>query len=138
MQDRFFRPDYEGGPFSTIKSFNDWCLAATTRKQPGPGGITGPYPDLLPVTGNIYFTHGGLTLGHIIISDGPGPRQIVGILEWQQAGWYPEYWEYCKLLYGVNCTHEWHSAGWADKVMRPYEDEWDVFADYALWRFQVA
>lgn len=100
VQDRFFLLDYEEGPFLSIKSFHDWFLAAATRQRPGPQEITGPYRDLLPDTGNIYFTHGGLTLGNIIISGTPGSQRIVGILDWEQAGWYPEYWEYCKLLYG--------------------------------------
>ncbi|EXU97470.1 aminoglycoside 3'-phosphotransferase/choline kinase domain protein [Metarhizium robertsii] len=134
VQDKFFKLDYEEGPFQTIKSFNDWLLAAATRQRPGPNGVTGPYREYLPDTGEIYFTHGDLTLGNIIISDGPGPRRIAGIIDWEQAGWYPEYWEYCKLLYGVEYQHEWRSDGWADKIMRPFETEWDVFAEYALWR----
>jgi thiamine kinase-like enzyme len=89
---------------------------------------------LLPDAGNIFFTHGDLTLGNIIISDGLGPRRIAGIVDWEQAGWYPEYWEYCKLLYGVEYTHEWRSDGWADEVMRPFETEWEVFAEYSSWR----
>ncbi|KFG79515.1 phosphotransferase enzyme family protein [Metarhizium anisopliae] len=134
VQDKFFKLDYEEGPFRTIKSFNDWLLAAATRQRPGPNGVTGPYREYLPDTGEIYFTHGDLTLGNIIISDGPGPRRIAGIIDWEQAGWYPEYWEYCKLLYRVEYQHEWRSDGWAEKVMRPFETEWDVFAEYVLWR----
>lgn len=134
VQDRFFRLDYEEGPFQTIRSFNDWLLAAATRQRPGLDGVTGPYREFLPDTGDIYFTHADLTLGNIIISDGPGPRRIAGIIDWEQAGWYPEYWEYCKLLYGVEYTHEWRSDGWAEKVMRPFETEWDVFAEYSSWR----
>lgn len=111
LQDRFFKLNYEEGPFQTIKSFNDWLLAAATRQRPGPGGVTGPYREFLPDTGNIYFTYGDLTIGNIIISDGPGPRRIAGIVDWEQAGWYPEYWEYCKLLYRVEYTHEWRSDG---------------------------
>lgn len=134
VQDRFFKLDYEEGPFQTSKSFNDWLLAAATRQRPGPGGVTGPYREFLPDTGYIYFTHGDLTLGNIIISDGPGPRRIAGIIDWEQAGWYPEYWEYCKLLHAVEYDHEWRSDGWADKVMRPFETESEVFAEYSLWR----
>lgn len=134
VQDRFFKLDYEEGPFQTIKSFNDWFLAAATHQRPGPGGVTGPYREFLPDTGYIYFTHGDLTLGNIIISDGPGPRRIAGIIDWEQAGWYPEYWEYCKLLWAVEYDHDWRSDGWADKVMRPFETESEPFAEYSLWR----
>jgi thiamine kinase-like enzyme len=131
VQDRFFRLDYKEGPFLTIKSFNDWLLAAATRQRPRPEGITGPYRDFFPDTGNVYFTHRDLTLGNIIISGPPGSQRITGIVDWEQAGWYPEYWEYCKLLYGVEYSHEWRSAGWTEKVMKSYDDEWAAFAEYS-------
>ena len=98
VQDRFFKLDYEEGPFLTVKSFNDWLLAAATRQRPVLAGITGPYREFLPDTGNIYFTHGDLTLGNIIISGTPGSQRIVGIVDWEQACWCPEYWEYCKFV----------------------------------------
>jgi hypothetical protein len=134
VQDRFFKLDYEEGPFLTVKSFNDWLLAAATRQRPGLEGITGPYREFFPDTGNIYFTHGDLTLGNIIISGTPESQRIVGIVDWEQAGWYPEYWEYCKLLYGVEYTHEWRSAEWVEKVIKSYDDEWTAFAEYSSWR----
>ncbi|KAG5994853.1 hypothetical protein E4U43_003163 [Claviceps pusilla] len=136
LLDRFFRFDYEEGPFPTVKSFNDWFFAAATRQRPGPGKAIdpGPYRHLLPDTGNIYFAHGDLTLTNIMISDGPAPRRISAILDWEQSGWFPEYWEYCKLLYAVDYEHGWRVDGWADKVMKPFPDEWELFAEWSLWR----
>ncbi|KAM4060760.1 phosphotransferase enzyme family protein [Hirsutella rhossiliensis] len=134
VQDRFFKPDYEEGPFHTIKFFNDWLLAAATGQRPAPDGVAGPYRDFFPDSGNISFTHGDLTLGNIVVSGIPGSQTIVGITDWGQAGWYPQYWEYCKLLYGVEYTHGWLEAGWADQVMEPFDDEWTAFAEYSLWR----
>ncbi|KAK2591451.1 hypothetical protein QQS21_010860 [Conoideocrella luteorostrata] len=135
VQDRFFKLDYEKGPFSTIASFNDWLLAAATRQKPEAGVIiTGPLREYLPDEGEIYFTHGDLTLGNIIISDVLGSWGIVGVVDWEQAGWYPEYWEYCKLLYGVEYSHEWRNDGWADTVINPFGQEWEVFAEYSSWR----
>nr|ODN86342.1 hypothetical protein L203_04043 [Cryptococcus depauperatus CBS 7841] len=87
--------------------------------------VTGPFRESLPDTGHIYFTHGDFTLGNIMISDPPGPRWVVSIIDWEQSGWYPEYWEYCKLLYGVEYSHEWRSDKWAYRVVRPYEDVWE-------------
>lgn len=135
VQDRFFKLDYEEGPFFTIKTFNDWLLAAATRQRPGPEGVVAdPYREFIPDSGNIYFTHGDLTLGNIIVSGTPGSRKIAAIVDWEQAGWYPEYWEYCKLLYGVEYSHEWREAGWADKVLESFDDEWTAFAEYSVWR----
>lgn len=93
--------------------------------------MNGPYRDFLPDHGKVVFTHGDLTLGNIILSDS---HKIEGIIDWEQAGWYPEYWEYCKLLYGVEYNHEWREAGWVDKIMRSFDDEWIAFSEYSLWR----
>ncbi|KJZ75108.1 hypothetical protein HIM_05594 [Hirsutella minnesotensis 3608] len=134
VQDRFFKPDYENGPFLSIKDFNDLLLAAATRQAPGQDVIPDPYRDFFPDSGGIYFTHGDLTLGNIIVSGEPGSKRIVGIIDWEQSGWYPQYWEYCKLLYGVEYTHEWREDGWAEDIMEPFEDEWAAFAEYSLWR----
>nr|POF06968.1 hypothetical protein CFP56_31592 [Quercus suber] len=134
VQDRFFKLDFEKGPFLDIQSFNDWTLAAATRHIPPPVDVDGLYRDLLPDSGNVYFTHGDLTLGNIIISDTSGSWKIESIIDWEQAGWYPEYWEYCKLLYGVEYTHEWREEGWVDLVMKSFDDEWFAFAEYSLWR----
>ncbi|SPJ78902.1 uncharacterized protein FTOL_07293 [Fusarium torulosum] len=43
----------------------------------------------------ICFTHNDLCPPNILISKGPDPT-VVGIIDWEQAGWYPSYWEYCK------------------------------------------
>ena len=136
MQDRYFRLDYERGPLFTIKEFNDLLLAAATRQSPDREVVVvdGLYRDYLPDSGNIFFAHGDLTLGNIMISDEPGPRKIAAIIDWEQSGWYPEYWEYCKSLYGVRYAHEWRAAGWADKVMERYEDEMEAVGEYFIWR----
>lgn len=138
IQDRFFRIDYEEGPFSTIKSFNDWLFAAATRQRPGPEGILGldhphMYRDLIPDTGNVYFTHGDLTLGNIIVS-ATSPPKIHAIIDWEQAGWYPEYWEYCKMMYGVELYHDWRTEDWPDKITKPFEEAFFAFSEYSLWR----
>jgi serine/threonine protein kinase len=39
------------------------------------------------------FTHGDLATHNILIHDG----KIVAILDWEFAGWYPEYWEYVRF-----------------------------------------
>ncbi|KAI1312840.1 kinase-like domain-containing protein [Xylaria venustula] len=139
VQDRFFHFGYVEGPFLTIKSFQDWMFAAATRQQVRPGDdvlvLDDMYRDWLPDTGHIYLTHGDLTLGNIIVSpDAHGAYHIAGIIDWEQAGWYPEYWEYFKLSYGVEIHHGWRTEGWADQIMEPLEDEATAVGEYFLWR----
>nr|POE48870.1 hypothetical protein CFP56_38967 [Quercus suber] len=135
VQDRFFQSDFERGPFPSIQLFNDWVLSTATRQIPAPVHVEGLYRDFLPDDGNVYFTHGDLTLGNIIISSNPSsPRRIESIIDWEQAGWYPEYWEYFKLLYGVQYTHEWREAGWVDRIMKPFDNECIALSEYFSWR----
>ncbi|TQV97344.1 phosphotransferase family protein [Cordyceps javanica] len=41
------------------------------------------------------FTHADLVAPNILLSTGANPT-VVAIIDWAQAGWYPDYWEYCK------------------------------------------
>jgi len=93
-----------------------------------------PYRDLLPDTGNIYLTHGDLHRGNIIVSGTPGARKIVAVVDWEQAGWYPEYWEYCKALIAEPYDQEWRAANWVDLAFLSYMDEWEGFGEYWSWR----
>lgn len=57
-----------------------------------------PYRTLLPDTGNIYFSHGDFHFGNIMVSQSPGePVVVTGVIDWEEAGWYPPYWEHCKM-----------------------------------------
>ena len=69
-----------------------------------------------------------------MVSGEPGSKHIISVIDCEQAGWYPEYWEYSKLLYGVEYTHPWRSEGWTDKVMTPFVDAFFAYSDYSLWR----
>lgn len=51
----------------------------------------------------IVFTHADLNLRNIMVKDG----RISGIVDWENAGWYPEYWEYTKCYFGVRLTQRW-------------------------------
>ncbi|WPH04658.1 Hypothetical protein R9X50_00755100 [Acrodontium crateriforme] len=135
VKDRFFRFDYDSGPFTSIQSYNNRLLAAATRQTPQlEGYMEGPYRDFLPDNGNVYFTHGDITLTNIMVSEISGSISVIAIIDWEQAGWHPEYWEYCKLLSVVNYEHEWREAGWANKLIEPFEVEWTAFSEYFMWR----
>jgi aminoglycoside phosphotransferase (APT) family kinase protein len=42
----------------------------------------------------VLFTHGDLKHHNIMVHKG----HITGFLDWESAGWYPEYWEYTTAL----------------------------------------
>lgn len=42
----------------------------------------------------VVFTHGDLMPQNIMVQDG----HITGFVDWDYAGWLPDYWEYCEML----------------------------------------
>ena len=56
--------------------------------------------------------------------------KIVARIDWQFAGWYPEYWEYTKAHFGLVDMPDWY-AEFQSAVTR-YDDE--LAAERALWQ----
>lgn len=71
---------------------------------------------------DIVFTHGDLNLRNILV-DGNG--KISGIVDWECAGWYPEYWEYTKAHFATRYTVRW-TADVIDQDFLGYRDELQV------------
>ncbi|CAG8977393.1 hypothetical protein HYALB_00007023 [Hymenoscyphus albidus] len=79
------------GPFPTERDFSDSLRL---------GGA----PDVVHRDDHqIVFTHADINLRNIILRDG----RIEGIVDWENAGWYPEYWEYTKCRFGVRVSKRW-------------------------------
>lgn len=90
--------------------------------------IPDPYRQFLPDDSSIVFTHSDLHPSNILVSL-ESPCQIIAIVDWQQSGWYPDYWEFCKAEYAVDAE-----SGWAtDYVPRLLEEPASVeaFAFYS-------
>lgn len=82
-----------------------------------------PYRPYLPDNAPIRFSHGDLHLGNIMVSDDASePRRVTSIIDWEEAGWYPEYWEYCKMALVVGEEHEMWTGGETDEDSRAYID----------------
>ncbi|PHH54414.1 Dentin sialophosphoprotein [Ceratocystis fimbriata CBS 114723] len=67
------------------------------------------------------LTHGDLAPGNILVD--PDTTLITAILDWESAGWYPDYWEWAKIL------NPWNDTDWKRhmKVTSPFKDQnWDV------------
>ncbi|EFQ97358.1 hypothetical protein MGYG_00397 [Nannizzia gypsea CBS 118893] len=52
-------------------------------------------PDMLPRSNRSVFTHADIAPRNIMIDE---QNNITGILDWEYAGWYPDYWEYAQIL----------------------------------------
>lgn len=52
-------------------------------------------PDMLPRSDHSVFTHADIAPRNIMVDE---QGRITGILDWEYAGWYPDYWEYAQIM----------------------------------------
>ncbi|KAF5535017.1 phosphotransferase family [Fusarium phyllophilum] len=103
------------GPFSSAAEFHD-CMsdmfkwpAMANNPELVPTSITDPYREMLPDDCLIHFTHADLNPVNIIVSN-DSPCHVLAILDWEQSGWYPAYWEFCKAELTVEAHSEWQAV----------------------------
>lgn len=77
----------------------------------------------------IVFTHGDLTQHNIIVKD----NKIVGLLDWEYAGWYPEYWEYVNFFERQSRNRDWKDYA-RDIFPRIYDHELVVHQAMSRWQ----
>lgn len=51
--------------------------------------------DMLPLSEASVFTHADIAPRNIMVDE---QNVITGILDWEYAGWYPDYWEYAQIF----------------------------------------
>ena len=93
-----------GGPFTSVAEFNKWQLAQLREKTPLAHRdiyITMHKPDR-----RIVFSHCDLGFHNIIVHNG----HIAAIIDWEDSGWYPEHWDYCKAVSFLCDSDELYSA----------------------------
>ncbi|KAI0003979.1 kinase-like protein [Xylariaceae sp. FL0662B] len=84
------------GPFQTEHEFNE------TLRNPH-------IPDTVHRSGHkIVFTHGDLNMRNILV-DGKSGR-LSGIVDWETAGWFPDYWDYTKAHYTTKLKWRWRQS----------------------------
>ncbi|PYH93438.1 hypothetical protein BO71DRAFT_327674 [Aspergillus ellipticus CBS 707.79] len=49
----------------------------------------------IPVTDQFCFTHGDIDPSNIMVDD---DNNMTAVVDWECAGWYPDYWEYAKIM----------------------------------------
>ncbi|KAK4152943.1 kinase-like domain-containing protein [Chaetomidium leptoderma] len=94
-----------GGPFGTLTELHEWLVRPPKRRTAQSihwHQITSQLGADYPVV----FTHGDLAARNILVRNG----RIVAILDWEYAGWYPEYWDYVFALCGMD-NIDWETLG---------------------------
>ncbi|KAL2260315.1 hypothetical protein VTK26DRAFT_5713 [Humicola hyalothermophila] len=141
------------GPFASVSAFHKYfvetAVASSHRRmnQTGPASRWSPHSPqhLLPDDVPIVFTHGGLHPRNIFVSPDPIPH-VVAILGWEQAGWYPAYWELCKAR--LDCARHGGIGDWETLYLSQILDaedlgwqlrgRWNVNALCQYWGYFVA
>ena len=79
----------------------------------------------------IVFCHGDLAPDNIILDE---HMRVIGLLDWEDAGYYPEYWENIKFYSRPPMVRSWHEYG---KYILPnmYEEEVNDFLE--VQKYQV-
>ena len=87
------------------------------------------YDKMFTLPHNIVFTHGDLMHHNIMVQDG----HITGIIDWEAAGWLPEYWEFTTALRGPKMYEE---PPWRRFIRSlpsyHYDTEYDC--EWSLWQ----
>lgn len=71
-------------------------------------------PDMLPRSSASVFTHADISPRNIMVD---GNFRITGIIDWEAAGWYPDYWEYANIMRPACWCGDWQD--WMDRTAPP-------------------
>ncbi|KMP02503.1 hypothetical protein CISG_10332 [Coccidioides immitis RMSCC 3703] len=118
-------------PKDRFIEFHDWFSFLCRRPMPDPYSVNFDWiRDQLPDDAAIKFTHGDLHRSNIIVKLTPQPH-VVGIIDWEQSGWLPEYWEERKAIFTTFQWKEWAST-YLPKILQSYkntEEAWGFFTE---------
>lgn len=104
------------GPFRTVKDFHDWFTSINLK------GKLHSYRSWLPDIYDITFTHADIHRDNLIVTES-GPPNVLAIVDWAQAGWYPDYWEICKARLISDLESDWYRI-YIPRIFGTALDEW--------------
>ncbi|PLB42184.1 uncharacterized protein BDW47DRAFT_121966 [Aspergillus candidus] len=87
-----------------------------------------PFRYDLPDDCAIKFTHGDLHPSNIIVTPS-APHHTLAIVDWEQSGLLPEYWESCKARYAYFRTEDW-STTYLPMILDHFASTWDSWDYY--------
>lgn len=94
------------GPINSIQQFEDFILSGAKV----PGLYKGVLRKLLPTSSMIVCTHGDIRPANIMVEQRDGQWAVSGIIDWETAGIYPDYWEAIKMTNNLwpGETSDWY------------------------------
>ncbi|KAF1848977.1 uncharacterized protein K460DRAFT_330479 [Cucurbitaria berberidis CBS 394.84] len=79
-------------------------------------------PQMLIRSENTVFTHADIAPRNILLGDGDH-CPLIGIVDWELAGWYPKYWEYANIMKPSEDI-DWQR--WMERTAPKPCDIWDI------------
>ncbi|OAA57878.1 Protein kinase-like domain protein [Niveomyces insectorum RCEF 264] len=116
------------GPFKNTADFHDF-LVAPIRNCPNPQ-LAEKYRTQFPDTHKIVFAHADLSWEHIFVD--PRTGDVTGIIDWEMAGFWPEWWEYRKALFGGRSRPGWW-VGIVNQVLPQFPTETEADMDVEMF-----
>lgn len=111
------------GPFRSERDFNSHLRC-------------GAIPDVVHKTGHeVVFTHGDLNMRNIIMETcADGDFRLSGVVDWENSGWFPEYWEYTKAHFATRLNRRWLNV--VETVFGTFGDfEHELEIETELWEY---
>lgn len=104
------------GPFPDVASFHEKILRACPVVE---------WPRLEQIVSLSYakphrvcFSHGDLHMSNILFHEG----RMSGLVDWECAGWFPEYWDYTMAIYHIKRLPYW--VGTLGRISRSMGRSW--------------
>lgn len=116
------------GPFASVSEFHNH-LVDPVRNCPRPEWVD-KYRSLLPDSHRISFAHADISWENILLD--PRTGNVTGILDWEMAGFWPEWWEYRKALFGARSQLWWINI--LKEIMAEYPSEAETDMELEMFR----
>ncbi|UPK94961.1 hypothetical protein LCI18_005896 [Fusarium solani-melongenae] len=117
---------YHSPPCHDEKAFNEFLLSGLYEDTPSL--VREALSRRLRTNHHVVFTHCDLTPRNILVQDG----KIQGLVDWEDSGWYPEYWEYVKFFQRT-ADKDWKQYA-EDIFPELYHDELVEFMAISKWQ----
>lgn len=112
---RIDHEDDKSGPYNSVEDLHKYLVSiCAPLKDPADRSLIA---EVHSRPHRVFFAHADLNPGNVLVHNG----RLSGFVDWEYAGWYPEYWEHTKSCYIV---HRW--GLWLEtmgKAFPQYTDE---------------
>ncbi|KAL4789136.1 kinase-like protein [Aspergillus venezuelensis] len=120
VTDQLLENHSDRGPFDSEQDFDKAIIDAYQKRAPKRHIKSFLSGMLSQNKHRVVFTHGDLRLANIMVHNG----SVSGIVDWEQGGWYPEHWEFCRALHIWQWQHDW--TDYMLQVFQPYYPEYAI------------